>query len=51
MRQRWQPLLRCRVGVVDIPRLAENAAADIEIARTWKPGTVPNTLPPRNDQD
>jgi hypothetical protein len=32
--------------VVDIPKLAENGAADIELARNWKPGTV-GKPPPR----
>ena len=35
-----QPLLYNRVGVVDIPKLADKAAADIELARKWKPGTL-----------
>ncbi|OPZ21240.1 MAG: hypothetical protein BWZ10_00542 [candidate division BRC1 bacterium ADurb.BinA364] len=35
-----QPVLYNRVGWVDIPKLAENCAADIEIARQWKPGTL-----------
>ncbi|MGB8169485.1 MAG: hypothetical protein WCF18_18440 [Chthoniobacteraceae bacterium] len=39
-RQYEQPLLYNRVGWVDIPKLAEKAAADIEIARQWKPGSV-----------
>jgi len=39
-RQYKQPLLYNRVGVVDIPKLAEKAAADIEIARGWKPGSI-----------
>ena len=39
-KQYQQPLLYNRVGIVDIPKLAEKAAADIEIARTWKPGSI-----------
>ena len=39
-KQYRQPLLYNRVGIVDIPKLAEKAAADIEIARTWKPGSI-----------
>lgn len=35
-----QPLLYNRVGVVDIPKFAEKAAADIELARQWKPGKL-----------
>ena len=45
-KQYKQPLLYNRVGVVDIPKLAENVAADVELARTWKPGSVGNA-PPR----
>jgi hypothetical protein len=29
------------VGIVDIPKFADKAAADIELARHWKPGTIP----------
>ncbi len=39
-KQYEQPLLYNRVGWVDIPKLAEKAAADIQIARDWKPGSV-----------
>jgi hypothetical protein len=39
-RQYEQPLLYNHVGWVDIPKLTEKAAADIEIAREWKPGSV-----------
>ena len=35
-----QPLLYNRVGVVDIPKFADKAAADIELARQWKPGKL-----------
>ncbi len=35
-----QPVLYNRAGVVDIPKQAEDAAADIQIARDWKPGTI-----------
>jgi len=35
-----QPLLYNRVGIVDIPKFADKAAADIELARQWKPGTL-----------
>lgn len=45
-RQYRQPLLYNRVGVVDIPRLVEKVAADIEIARRWKPGSL-GKAPPR----
>ncbi|MBI4623204.1 MAG: carbohydrate-binding family 6 protein [Verrucomicrobia bacterium] len=39
-RQYVQPVLYNRVGWVDIPKLAENAAADVQMARDWKPGTI-----------
>ncbi len=38
-RQYNQPVLYNRVGVVDIPALAGKVAADIDIARNWKPST------------
>jgi len=44
-RQYRQPLLYNRVGIVDIPRLTEQAAADIELARHWKPGVIDKSLP------
>jgi hypothetical protein len=46
-RQYRQPLLYNRVGIVDIPKLSENAAADIQMAREWKPGTI-GKAPPRH---
>jgi len=45
-KQYRQPLLYNRVGIVDIPRLTEQAAADIELARAWKPGVI-GKAPPR----
>lgn len=39
-KQYKQPLLYNRVGIVDIPKLTEKVAADIEMARAWKPGSV-----------
>ena len=39
-RQYVQPVLYNRVGWVDIPKLAGNAAADVQLARDWKPGTI-----------
>ncbi len=44
-RQYRQPLLYNRVGWVDIPQLADKAAADIQIARDWQPGSVKYTPP------
>lgn len=29
-----------RVGWVDIPKLAEKVAADVQMARDWQPGTI-----------
>jgi len=43
--RQYTPQLLNRVGPVDIPALTTKAAADIEIVRTWKPGTSP--LPPK----
>ena len=39
-KQYKQPLLYNRVGVVDIPKLTEKVAADLDIARHWQPGTI-----------
>jgi hypothetical protein len=36
----YVPALYNRVGYVDITALTEKVAADIEIARNWKPGTL-----------
>ncbi len=36
----YVPALYNRVGYVDITALTEKVAADIELARTWKPGTL-----------
>lgn len=34
------PALYNRVGYVDVTALTEKVAADLDIARTWKPGTL-----------
>ena len=39
-RQYVQPVLYNRTGWVDIPKLTENAAADVQMARAWKSGTI-----------
>ncbi len=39
-RQYVQPVRYNRVGTVDIPALIEKAAADVQMARAWKPGTI-----------
>ena len=42
-KQYRQPVLYNRVGWVDISKLAEKAAADVQMARDWKPGTIDET--------
>jgi hypothetical protein len=39
-RQYVQPVLYNRTGWVDIPRQTEDVAADVQMARDWKPGTI-----------
>ncbi len=39
-RQYVQPVLYNRTGWVDLPRQTENVAADVQMARDWKPGTI-----------
>ena len=39
--RQYLPQLLNRVGTADIPALTSKAAEDIEIVRTWKPGTPP----------
>ncbi|MCX7011360.1 MAG: carbohydrate-binding family 6 protein [Candidatus Sumerlaeota bacterium] len=39
-RQYVQPVLYNRAGVVDIPALTDDIAADIQLARDWKPGMM-----------
>ena len=41
-----QPLLYNRVGIVDIPKLAQKVSEDIAIARNWEPGSI-GKAPPR----
>ena len=45
-RQYTSPHLFTRVGFVDIPRLTARVLADVDLARSWKPGTVPGDTPP-----
>jgi len=40
IRQYVQPVLYNRAGVVDIPKQTADVAADIQIARDWKPGSI-----------
>lgn len=39
-RQYVQPVLYNRAGLVDLPKQTEDVAADVQIARNWKPGTI-----------
>lgn len=39
-RRHYVPALYNRLGFVDITALTEKAAADLAIARDWKPGTL-----------
>ena len=39
-RQYIQPVLYNRAGVVDIPKQTKDVAADVHMARDWKPGTI-----------
>ena len=39
-RQYVQPVLYNRAGVVDIPKLTDNVADDVKMARDWRPGTI-----------
>ena len=42
-RQYVQPVLHNRAGVVDIPKQTADVAADVQIARDWKPGSIDET--------
>jgi hypothetical protein len=46
MSQYKQPLLYNRVGIVDIPNLAQKVSEDIALARNWEPGSI-GKAPPR----
>jgi hypothetical protein len=39
-KQYVQPVLYNRAGVVDLPKQTEDVAADVQMARDWKPGTI-----------
>lgn len=39
-RQYVQPVLYNRAGWVDIPKTTDDVAADVRMAREWKPGTI-----------
>ena len=39
-RQYVQPLKYNRAGLVDIPQQTQDVAADVQLARDWKPGTI-----------
>ena len=49
-KQYHQPMLFGRDGVVDIPKLADQVAKDIEIARDWNPGSLHETKPGQKKQ-
>jgi hypothetical protein len=42
-RQYVQPVRYNRTGLVDIPKQTEDVAADVQMARDWKPGTIIET--------
>jgi hypothetical protein len=42
-RQYVQPVLYNRAGLVDIPKQTQDVAADVQMARDWKPGTIDET--------
>jgi hypothetical protein len=42
-RQYVQPVLYNRAGIVDIPKQSINVAADLQLARDWKPGSIDET--------
>jgi hypothetical protein len=39
-RQYVQPVLFNRAGLVDLPKQTEDVAADVQMARDWKPGSI-----------
>jgi hypothetical protein len=39
-RQYVQPVLFNRAGLVDLPKQTQDVAADVRMARDWKPGTI-----------
>jgi hypothetical protein len=39
-RQYVQPVKYNRAGLVDIPKQTEDVAADVQMARDWKRGTI-----------
>ncbi len=41
----YLPALYGRAGFVDITRLTSNVESDIELARSWKPGSVRENVP------
>jgi hypothetical protein len=43
-RQYVQPVLFNRAGLVDLREQSEDVAADVQMARDWKPGTIDETL-------
>jgi hypothetical protein len=50
-RQYVQPVLYNRAGWVDIPKQTQDVAADVQMARDWKPGTINETKIKRSDTE
>jgi hypothetical protein len=50
-RQYEQPRLYNRVGFVDLPRFVRFVEQDIEIARNWQPGSIPDDTSNRRGGD
>jgi len=50
-RQYVQPVLYNRTGVVDIPKQTGDVAADVQMARDWKPGTIDETAIKRSSTE
>jgi hypothetical protein len=44
--RQYRPQLLTRIGELDLNRLTQNVAADIALAREWKPGTLRPPSPP-----
>jgi len=42
--KQYRPALYNRVGYVDLDALTTKVEADLEIARQWQPGTIPDTI-------
>jgi len=49
--RQYKPQLLNRVGYVDLNQLTAKVEEDIEIARSWKPGTIPNPKERKREAD